>query len=314
MARRQRVHVASLSETRPSFAMRDRDREAAPVHPVEEDTRRHASFSRGLGDLHHAEARLILLTDIPLETGPVATPRHDRFELAEELAAIAHAQREGVLPLEERLEFRSRVWMQQDRLRPSLPGAQDVAVAETATGSHADESGERDAAGEDVGHVDINRGKAGGVERERHFCVAVRPLVAENGDAGLGRDERGEGKEGGLVAEDRLLGPEREVVGKAGVDLGEDGFVFGVGTQRVVADALELVGSIGPGLLERGTRRAEYELRAVVDGDVLSGRFRADSSDFVEEAWWRAACREARLEGVFVLPADLKHRAELFVE
>src|ERR1700722_4819694 len=123
MAGSERCRFFFVSEACSSLTVRDSDRKAASIHAVEEDTWLHPSLFRWLGDFHHAKARLILLANILFETWPITTLRHNCFELAQELTAITHAQREGILPLKERFELCSSRWMKHYRLGPSLSSA-----------------------------------------------------------------------------------------------------------------------------------------------------------------------------------------------
>ena len=78
--------------------------------------------------------------------------------------------------------------MQEDALGPALAGAEDVAVAETTAGGETGEACEADAAGEDVGHVDVDGREASDGEGEGHLGLAVDTLLAQDGDTRLRHD------------------------------------------------------------------------------------------------------------------------------
>ena len=63
-------------------------------------------------------------------------------QVAHHLAAVAHAQREGVAALEERLELVARARVEEDGLRPALARAEHVAVGEAAARREALEARE----------------------------------------------------------------------------------------------------------------------------------------------------------------------------
>src|SRR5690606_39383592 len=69
--------------------------------------------------------------------------------VAHHLAAVAHAQREAVLALEERLEAVTGTGVEQDRLGPAFTSPQDVAVREAAARYQALELLQADASGQD---------------------------------------------------------------------------------------------------------------------------------------------------------------------
>jgi hypothetical protein len=109
------------------FAVRDDDRHAAARHAAEEQRRR-------FRQLDHREARLELLDLVALETRPGVGAGNQRLQRAHHLAAVADAEREGVVTAEESRELVARARIEQDGARPALAGAKHVAVGEAATG------------------------------------------------------------------------------------------------------------------------------------------------------------------------------------
>ena len=87
-------------------------------------------------------------------------------------------------PREERLELLAQRGVEQDRLRPALAGAEHVAVREPAAGDQPLEAIERDAAGDEVGHVHVGGPEAGAVEHRGHLDLAVDALLAQDRDLG----------------------------------------------------------------------------------------------------------------------------------
>lgn len=63
--------------------------------------------------------------------------RDDGLKRAHHLAAVAHAQGEGVLAVEERGELVAAAFVHQDGLGPALTGTEHVAVGEAAAGDQA---------------------------------------------------------------------------------------------------------------------------------------------------------------------------------
>ena len=108
--------------------------------------------------------------------------RDQRSQVGHHLAAVAHAEREGIGAREEGFKFGARARVEQDRLRPASAAAKHVAIRKTATGSEALEIPEADAPFEDVAHVHVKCGKAGTVKGSRHFDLAIHALFTQDGD------------------------------------------------------------------------------------------------------------------------------------
>lgn len=115
--------------------MRDHDRQARPGHAVQEDGGRGGVIQH----LDHADAGLVLLALVGDEGGPGARAGNERLDAAEELAAVADAEGEGVGAVEKIAEFLARGLVPQDAVGPALAGAEDVAVAEAAAGGEPDD-------------------------------------------------------------------------------------------------------------------------------------------------------------------------------
>ena len=75
--------------------------------------------------------------------------------------------------------------MEQDGFGPALTGTQHITVGETTAGGETGEAGQGHTTRDDVGHVDIDSGEAGGVEGESHLSLAVHTLLTQNGNTGL---------------------------------------------------------------------------------------------------------------------------------
>src|SRR6266550_4705907 len=65
-----------------------------------------------------------------------------------------------------------------------------VAVGKSAARGKALEPRQRGAAGDEVGHVDVDRLEAGAVERRRHLDMAVHALLPKNCDTGANAGRR----------------------------------------------------------------------------------------------------------------------------
>ena len=108
----------------------------------------------------------------------------DVGQLGKHLAAVAHAQAEGVLAGKEGLELVGQHVVERDGARPANAGTQRVAVAEAAAGHHALEVCQLGAAGLQVGHVHVIGFKAGFGEGVGHFHMGVDALLAQHGHLG----------------------------------------------------------------------------------------------------------------------------------
>src|SRR5437660_11014790 len=160
-----------------AFAVRGDDGDAAAGHAGEEER-------RALLYLHHDEPAFELLRFVAHEGGPVRGAGDELLQRGEHLAAVAGAEREGVAAREEVDELGAHADVVEDRACPAASGAEHVAVGEAAAGDDALESGERSLAGEEIGHVHVDRLEARAIERGRHLDLAVYALLAQDGDAG----------------------------------------------------------------------------------------------------------------------------------
>ena len=115
--------------------------------------------------------------------GQAPGARDQLLQRRQHLAAVAHAEREGLGPREEARERVARARVEEDRLRPALARAEHVAVGEAAAGDEPAEAGEVEAALDHVGHVDVDALEAGAVEGRRHLDLAVHALLAQDRDA-----------------------------------------------------------------------------------------------------------------------------------
>mmetsp|Transcript_630 Transcript_630/g.2491 ORF Transcript_630/g.2491 Transcript_630/m.2491 type:complete len:491 (+) Transcript_630:634-2106(+) len=102
-------------------------------------------------------------------------------EQREELAPVAHAEREGpcvgggVAP-SKGVELRADGLVEADRRGPAFGGVADVGVREAADEGEALERVERDGTGREVRRRDVPRLEPRGVEGGGHLAVAVRPF------------------------------------------------------------------------------------------------------------------------------------------
>jgi hypothetical protein len=262
--------VRGIAENDPAFAVRHRDRHHRARHVGEEQRGR-------VQHLDQREARLELLRQVALEARPGGGTGNQVVQLAHHLAAVAHAQRKGVGAFEEGRELVARTRVEQDRLGPAAARPQHVAVAEAAARGEPGEVGEADPAGQDVAHVDVDRGKAGGVERGGHLDLAVDALLAQHRDARAlaGRNE-GRG-DIGIDIEARRVAQ----AGIAGVGvLGE----LLLGARRVVAQLRHFVAGARPGALQLGARLVENHLVAAQHAHAVARIGLADDIEFAAQA------------------------------
>ena len=123
--------------------------------------------------------------------GQASRAGNDLLERGEHLAAVADAEREGVLPIEESLELLARAGVVEDGLGPALAGAEHVAVGEPAAGHEAAEFIELHATRQHVAHVHVVRLEADALEHRGHLDLAVDALLAQHRHARPRRvDER----------------------------------------------------------------------------------------------------------------------------
>ena len=99
------------------------------------------------------------------------------------LAAVAHAQREGISPIKKLCEHLFQFFIEQNRLRPSAARAEHIAVAKATTSSKPGKISKARTAGEQVTHRHIHSSKTRAVERRRHLHLPVHALFAQNGNA-----------------------------------------------------------------------------------------------------------------------------------
>ena len=114
--------------------------------------------------------------------GQCGGARDDLLERGEHLAAVAHAEREGVGAIEEALELLARAGVIEDGLGPALARAEHVAVGESAAGDEAAEVIELHAARQHVAHVHVVRLEADALEHRGHLDLAVDALLAQHRD------------------------------------------------------------------------------------------------------------------------------------
>ena len=156
--------------------MRHSHRQAAAFHALEEDAGR-------LQNLDLAQTRLIALAQVLRKARPVLRARNDVGQLGKHLAAIAHAQRKGVLPRKEGTKAVGQQRVKCDGTRPTDACAQRVAVAEAATSDHARKVFQIDAAVLQIRHVHIDGFKARQVKSVSHLHMRVHALLAQDGHA-----------------------------------------------------------------------------------------------------------------------------------
>ena len=110
--------------------MGDGDREDGALHAGKKD-------ARAVFDFHGNIAAFVALALVLHEARPVVGAGDDAVEVAHHLAAVAHAESEGIGALEERRELGAGAFVKQDALGPAFAGAEYVAVAEAAARSEA---------------------------------------------------------------------------------------------------------------------------------------------------------------------------------
>jgi len=296
------------SEDSLSLSVSESDREDRSVHGVEEDG------SGGGFDLDERDSTLEDFGRVPLERGPSFRSGDDLSKLSEELASVADSESEGVLPGEEVGELRTSSVVEEDRLRPSVSGSENVSVRESSTGSDTSEGVESDGSTNNVRHVNVDGLESSGGEGESHLDVSVDSLLSKDGDLGFGGlrslrerrgargsvDERKEGS-GDVVGESSFVGSEEDVVELL------------LSSERIVSRLLHLKRGLGPHLLDSSSARRVNVLSVVDDGDgLILGR--VDLSDDVDVSMRETSLVEDFGELEEFLLRDLEDGSELLVE
>jgi hypothetical protein len=114
----------------------------------------------------------------------VLRARNQLLERGEHLAAVADAEREGILTREETRELLAHGRVEQDGFRPAFTRAEHVTVGEAATGDQPLELGERAPARQQIGHVHIVRLEAGAMQDRGGLDLAVHALLSQHRNRG----------------------------------------------------------------------------------------------------------------------------------
>ena len=226
-----------------------------------------------------------------------------RRERGHHLAAVAHAQREGVAAAEEGRELLGQHRVEEDRARPALAGAQRVAVAEAAAGDEALELVEPRAAGLQVAHVHVEGVEAGLRHRVAHLDLRVDALLAQDGELRPRVVDERRGDVLGRV--------EAQVQVQAGVVRRAGRGVLGVGAGRVVALRGDAPAHLVPGLVQLAQRRAEHAPWRRARPRPRRGRWACRSTWLCR---LRPCSRSVAITASRSAVRHLDHHAELLVE
>ena len=171
--RRQRLQIVWRFELRETFAVRHCNRHARAFHAGQQHRGRLRHFDE-------AKSSFELLRTIAYESRPVIGAGNELAQRGHHLTAIAHTERERVGSSKERCEFLAQTRVEQNRFRPALTRSEHIAIREAAADDEALIVVQARPLSEQVGHVDIEGGKAGAIETSRHLDVAVHTLLAED--------------------------------------------------------------------------------------------------------------------------------------
>ena len=188
-----------------------------------------------------------MLRGVAGEARPPLGTGDDPLQGGEHLTAVANAQGEGVRAGEKGLKMRSQGVREKDRPGPAFACTENVAVGEATAGDKTGETREIDPARHDIAQVDVDGGKASGVEGCRGLGVAVYSLLAKY------RYERAR-----PCQARRALGeePERGLLGNTGIVVVEERPVLLLGALGVVSKPLHLKARLRPLALELNPRAA----------------------------------------------------------
>ena len=253
-------------------------------------------------DLDHDQSRLELLRTVGREARPVPGSREQGAEPGEHLAAVAHAEREGVGTCEPRFELRADAGVVEDGGGPARARAEHVSVGESASRGQAPENAQRAASLHEIAHVHIHALEARAVEGGGHLQVSVHPLLAEDGDPRAGQGERRRRRRLGREGQAHPQAPLLRVP-----DPGE-GFARRV---RVVAPLLHAKARLRPPGMQRAPRQGRLRPPLTAEDDPVARDRRADDVHVLAQG---VACPEVREDRVAVAARHLEHRARLFAE
>ena len=192
----------------------------------------------------------------------------------------------------------------QNRGSPAAAGAEYVAVTETATCGESLEGFQLDAPGQDVAHVDIDRGEAGTRESGSHFHLAVDTLFAQDGDPGPGALGLDVGRGDIFVQVETQFGVQ------AGIAPGRESVEFLLRALRVVAQGLHAVAGFRPGREQLGALLVEHRNTFTQDADAILGVGAADDIELVAQAGRKAGLHDGGRIGA----PHLQDGAEFLVE
>ena len=99
------------------------------------------------------------------------------------MAAVTHAEGEGVLALKEITKLPPGSVIKQDTLCPALPCSEDVSVRETAARHQTVDILQALPTRHDVAHMHVDRSEARTIKGRRHLHLAVHTLLSQNRDA-----------------------------------------------------------------------------------------------------------------------------------
>ena len=195
------------------------------------------------------------------KSGQSAAPGMISRSARHHLAAVARAERERVAAREERSNSSRARALKRIGLGPALARAEHVAVGEAAAGGEALEARERDAAGDDVGHVHVDRLEAGAVEGRGHLDLAVHALLAQDGDA----RPRAAATKGAMSS-----GIEGQCTERPGSSRSMMRSYSSRAHVRVVAQRLHAPAGLGPGALQVVALGGEHRAVVARDADLVA--------------------------------------------
>ena len=257
-----------------AFAVRRRHRNAAAFHAGEEQRRRALHLEPAPGAIRTART-------VAHEVRPVRGAGNDLVQVAHHLAAVAHAQREGIGAREERCELVAGARVEQDRLGPAFARTQHVAVGKPAARDDALESGQRAAARDDVAHVHVVGVEAGTVERCRHLDMPVDALLAQDRDRA---DARRVAMNGAAMSSRRV---EREARIETRLGCIEDAIELLVRGVGIVTHPLQRMRRRRPRAMQIDSQFVDHGDAGARDDDAPGARRRAHASRRAARPWRR---------------------------
>ena len=256
-----------------------------------------------MGHFHQAEARFEAVRLVAHKARPGFAARDQFAQVRHHLAAVTHAQRQGLRTMEEGFELVTHAAVEQDGLRPTFARAQHVAVGETAARHQRLEIFQTGTSGQQVAHVDVDSVKARAMEGSRHLNVGVNALLAQHGYFWTRACRN-------VRCSDIFVDIKGELHVQARILVIRFRVMLLIGTFRVITQALHLPGGFCPPHAQRGAAFAEHRVAVCFNDEAVTLNGFAQ----IVHAVCQTVLRQNRFNRVAIRRTYLNHRTQLFIE